>query len=276
MRTLLSVAEAAARAVAATRRARALHPRGRTFRATVRTFGGGACGLEPFEDARDFPALARLSRGAGLPDRWPDILGIALRVHGWAPDGGDFDLLASTTVGQAPLARHLPLPRRRIGTTYTTVIGYRTRRGRRYLAVLPDPRSADLGTDLDTLSAAVAAGGASLLLAVATRAGKWHVFGRILLGEALPSHVDEELAFDPVGHDAPWLLADGPMWRLRAVTYRGSRHGRHGTLAAGLLGPGRDGDRIVGDAGPLSTACQPGTRPSACGSEKREHRRYDE
>jgi hypothetical protein len=252
-------AEALARAVAAARRARALHPRGRTFRATVRTFGGGACGLEPFEDARDFPALARLSRGAGLPDRWPDVLGIALRVHGWAPGGGDFDLLASTTVGDAPLARHIPLPKRRIGTTYTTVVGYRARQGRRYLAVLPDPGSADLGTDLDTLSTAAAAGRASLLLAVATPVSKWHVFGRVLLGEALPTHVDERLAFDPVVHDAPWLLADGPVWRLRAVTYRGSRRGRQATLA-----------------GPLSTARQPGARPPARGSEKSEHRGYDE
>ena len=230
MPTLLRVAEAVARIGAAARRARVLHPHGRTFHATLRTFGGGAYGVDLFERARDYPALARLSRGGGLPGSWPDILGIALRVHD--PDGGgDFDLLASTTVGSAPLARHIPFAKRRIATTYTTVIGYGTRHGRRYLAVLPDPASADLGADLDALSAAVAGGGASLLLAVATPASRWQVVGKVLLGAPVPADVDGQLAFDPVLRSPPGLNTVGAVWRLRAVTYRGSRHGRCAQLA---------------------------------------------
>ncbi|HWG99742.1 MAG TPA: phosphodiesterase [Pilimelia sp.] len=208
-------AEAAARAVAAVRRARAVHPRGRTFRAILRTRGGGGYGVDLLDRPGEYPTLVRLSRGAGLPPAWPDVLGVALRVTGAGGPGADLDLLFSTTADDAPLARHLPLPRRRPDAVYTTVSGYRTRRGRRYLAVRPDPTAGG-----------AAAVPAALLLAVATRYGPWRVFGRITLDAPLPADADAEVAFDPVRHRCAGLDPDGLLWRLRAAAYRGSRHGR--------------------------------------------------
>ena len=213
-------------AVAAVRRARAVHPRGVACHATLRITGGGDSGVDLFDRAGTYSVLVRLSRGGGLPAGWPDVLGIALRIPAAAGADGGFDLLASTVAGAAPVARHLPFPRRRLAAVYTTVAGYHTRRGRRYLAVLPDPASDDLGTDLARLPDVTAAGRASFRLAVASRAGRWRVVGRITLGEPLDPQPTERLSFDPVLHRLPDLRPTGLLWRIRAAAYRGSRAGR--------------------------------------------------
>jgi len=227
-----AAAEWAAAAVAAARGAAAVHPRGRAFHATVHTRGGGRYGVALLDRPGDHRALVRFSRGAGLPPGWPDVLGVALRVRDGGGPGVDVDLLASTTAGRAPLARHLPAPRRRLATTYTTVAGYRTRRGRRYLAVLPDPAAGDPGTDLDTLAALARRGRAAFLLAIAAPLGRWHVFGRLRVGEPVAAEREPALAFDPIVRAAAGLRPEGPLWRLRAAAYRGSRHSRGGHLTA--------------------------------------------
>jgi hypothetical protein len=228
--TLSRPVEAIAGALAAARGARALHPRGRTFHATVRSLGGGS-GTALLERAAEHRALVRFSRGAGLPAGWPDVLGVALRICHAGGHDVHLDLLASTVVGRAPLARHVPMLRRRLATTYTTVSGYRTDRGRRYVAVLPDPAAEDPGTDLDTLTAVAARGRARFLLAVGTATGRWRVFGHLTVGEPMSPEADRRLAFDPVRHRAPGLRTDGVLWRLRAAAYRGSRRRRGGHLA---------------------------------------------
>jgi hypothetical protein len=138
-RPWVSLVSRMAQRVAAARRARALHPRGRTYHATVMTCGGGGYGVDLLDHGAVYPALARLSRGAGLPGGWPDVLGVAVRVWDAGGPGADLDLLASTVAGTAPVARHVPWPRRRARSPYTTIAGYGTRLGRRYFAVLPDP-----------------------------------------------------------------------------------------------------------------------------------------
>ncbi|MEJ3750796.1 phosphodiesterase [Actinomycetes bacterium KLBMP 9797] len=220
------VVEAVTDAVAAARHARALHPRGRTFRATVSTLGGGGYGVDLLDRAGHYQALVRLSRGAGLPEPWPDVLGIAVRVRDGGGPGVDLDLLTSTAVARAPLARHVPMLRRRLAVTYTTLAGYDTRHGRRYLAVLPDPAARDLGAELDTLTILAVGGRVRFLLAIAAPFGGWRVFGRVVLGEPVTSSVDQASAFDPVVRAAPGLRTDGLLWRLRAAAYRGSRRGR--------------------------------------------------
>lgn len=221
--------EAVAGAVAAARGARALHPRGRTFHATVRALGGGSGTVLP-RGVAEHRALVRFSRGAGLPAGWPDVLGVAVRICHAGGQDVHLDLLTSTTAGHAPLARHVPMPRRRLATAYTTVAGYRTGHGRRYFAVLPDPTADDVGADLDTLTAVAARGRARFLLAVGTATSGWRPFGRLTVGGPLPAEVDRELAFDPVRHRTPGLHTDGLLWRLRAAAYRGSRRRRGGHL----------------------------------------------
>lgn len=204
----------AAERLAHAREARAFHPRGRTCHATVETYGGDY-GVDLLDRAAEYPALARLSRGAGLPPGWPDVLGVAVRVRDAGGPGADLDLLASTVVGTAPVARHVPWPRRRAVSPYTSVAGYRTRRGRRYLAVLPDPGVPPL--------AGVPGG---FRLAVASAWGAWRVFGRVRLTGLAPDELDAALAFDPVLRTVPGLAPEGWLWRLRAAAYEGSRAGR--------------------------------------------------
>jgi hypothetical protein len=85
--------------LSAARRKRFFHPRGSAFEATV-TFG--TTRTLPFHGTRD--AIARLSRGLGLPERAPDVLGLAFTL----PELGQDFLLA--TSGDGPLTRHLLIP----------------------------------------------------------------------------------------------------------------------------------------------------------------------
>ena len=62
------------RAVARLRSSRAVHPEGAVREATLTAVAGGP--LPPGEH----PALVRLSRGIGLPDAMPEIVGLALRA----------------------------------------------------------------------------------------------------------------------------------------------------------------------------------------------------
>jgi hypothetical protein len=216
------------RALARVRHGRAVHKVGRTFHATLTCDGIARSGIVLFDRPGIHPALVRLSRGAGLPSGWPDVLGVAIRVPDGAGRGADLDLLVSTALGRAPLARHIPFPRWAVGSTYTSIAGYRTRSGRRFLAVLPD-RSVPSFPDLDAVTAAARAGQARFLVGIAARSGRWRVAGRIDLAEPLPAADDRQLAFDPLMTSVPGVTADGFLWRLRAAAYRESRRGRWST-----------------------------------------------
>lgn len=222
------------RGIAATRGGRrAVHPVGRTFHATVRTLGGGSYGVPFFDEAGEYAALVRLSRGAGFPALLPDVLGVAIRVRDGGGPGVDLDLLVSTALGRAPLLRHVPALRRHVTTLYTSMAGYGTPHGRRYLAVVPDRGTAPLGMDL---AAVPTDGRARFLLAVAGRAGGWRVFGRLTVRSPVAADVDEGLAFDPLASNVDGLRTDGLVWRARGRAYQGSRDGRPAVAA---VRPGR-------------------------------------
>jgi hypothetical protein len=140
--------------------------------------------------------VVRLSRGAGLPPRWPDLLGLALR----AP--GPVDLLLSST-GRHRWASRVPVLRRDPATTYGSVMAYRGPAGPVVLAAAPE------GADVFVLTATV--GG-----------GPVQRFARIVLGaEADPA--DPPLHVDAVLHAPPGLVADGPMARFRRPAYAAAR-----------------------------------------------------
>src|SRR3954447_16915988 len=109
-----------------------LHPRGVVLPATVHRYGGaghhggaGPFGVAWLDEPGADPALVRFSRGGGLPDALPDVLGIALRID---PDTQPGDLLFATT-GRGPIGRFLLRPRRAAtlaAATYSTLQPYRT------------------------------------------------------------------------------------------------------------------------------------------------------
>ncbi|WP_148086441.1 phosphodiesterase [Micromonospora sp. HM5-17] len=199
-----------ARRIASWRGGRLLHPRGISFtgqadlwgRLAVRLLGGpGRC-----------PVTVRLSRGTPTPDGWPDLLGLAVRLHGPA---GPFDLLLSTTA-ERPLLRHLPVPRRDFAGPYGSLVGYRVDGRRVYvLARAPHP----LGRSLAELAAVAARGEVRLELLAAGVTGGWSTFGRITVGERLSAEVDAALAFDPDGAHRCALRPRGLIQRLRTVAY---------------------------------------------------------
>ncbi|MEH1101812.1 phosphodiesterase [Micromonospora sp. CPCC 205561] len=217
--------EHATAALTRLRRARLLHPAGRSFVGEVTVWGtpGPPTGVPLLDDPGRFPATVRLSRGVPTPEGWPDVLGLAVRLH--RDSGRPFDLLVSSS-GAAPVLRNLPLPRRRFAGTYSTIMPLRAGRRRLFLAALADPDSPDLGRSLAEVATAARADAPRLVLAVASAVGPWRPFGEVGFGAQLSAREDAALAFDPIGNLPPGLRAVGPIAWLREQTYRGSRRAR--------------------------------------------------
>jgi hypothetical protein len=206
-----------ARTLAHLRGGRLLHPRGRSFTATAELWGPYAHALA--DGPGRYRATVRLSRGVPTPQGWPDVLGLALRLHRPA---GAVDVLVSTA-GEMPLLRHLPLPRRDFAGPYTSIASYRHEGRRVYLAARA---GRPLGTTFGAVTERTLAGTAQLLVAVASAAGLWRPVARLTLGEPLGAGTDAALAFDPIGRHPPGLQPAGLVQRLRAAGYPVSRRAR--------------------------------------------------
>ncbi|MEU5906091.1 phosphodiesterase [Micromonospora sp. NPDC047527] len=217
--------ERASAALGRLRRGRLLHPAGASFVAEVTIWGtpGPPTGVGLLDDPGRYGGTVRLSKGTPTPGGWPDVLGLALRVH--LDTGAPFDLLVSSS-GAAPVLRTLPLPRRRFSGTYSTIMCYRVGPRRLWLAALADPESADLGRSLASVAASARTDAPRLVLAVASAVGPWRPVGQLSIGAQLSAREDAALAFDPVRNLPPELRAAGPLAWLREQTYRGSRRAR--------------------------------------------------
>lgn len=203
--------------VAATARGdKPLHPTGVVLAATVRRWGttrrwDAAWLDEPGTDV----GVVRLSRSLGLPQPLPDVLGLAL---GFDDAAGRHDLLLSTT-GLGRAGRFALVPRRDpAAAAYTSLLPYRTPRGRVLLAAVPDRRVGE-------------AAGLRFRLLAAAPTGPWTEFG--VLGTAgLAEAADAQLAFDPVLHPLPGLVIPPALAVIRARAYAGARRARGEALPA--------------------------------------------
>jgi len=214
------IVEAVFTALARLQRARAFHPRGMSFEATFRaTAAGRTLRVLPADDG---VALVRLSKGAGLPGRLPDVWGLAFRLPDAYGPGRHQDVLVSTA-GERPGLRHVLLPaigadRRR----YSSLLPYRHRDrlvllGARFAGA---PRNAPLRiTDLEGMAAA---GRLTFEVAVAGMRGPWRTVASLTLERRLSAQVSERLRFHPwnTREDLPLV---GPMSRLRAPAYEASQ-----------------------------------------------------
>jgi hypothetical protein len=223
MRAVTAVAGAAAAGIAGAlgvrlaRGRRVLHPDGRSFTGTLDVWGLGRTGSALIDRPGRYPVTVRISKGGGTRPGRPDVLGVALRVHGPAA-GAKRDLLYSTA-GRGRLLRHVPTPRRSFDTRYGSIQFYRTGSGARlYLVAEADPAAQGFGRTLESVCAAAAHGGA-LLLGVAGRDGRARHFGRVTFAAALPASADAALAFDPVRHATPDLHPSGTVHGLRGLSY---------------------------------------------------------
>ena len=212
-------------ALARRRRGKPMHPRGVVLDAVLeRTGGPTGWGVPWLAGTGAQPALVRLSRGAGLPQPLPDLLGLAVRLPGTADAEGPVDLLLSTT-GRGWLTRWVLAPRRDAGATYSSLMGYRTVAGPVFLAALPDPGAPPVTAEPGPIAAAARAGRLAFTLAAARGLGAWQPFARLRLLAPVPE-VDPDLRFDAVRNPPPGLVPDGPMARFRAPAYAAAQQGR--------------------------------------------------
>lgn len=179
-----TVLGAAALVTGALRRDKALHPVGH--------HGAGRLVVTDEQAALDGTELAtvgasdcelRWSRAVGLPQSWPDIEGMALRIAGAGADGADADLLFAST-GMHPWTRYV-LTLRQPGEhgVLTTLLPVRAAAGAVTFRLSP---TAEPTGDLPPPSYA---------LEVARGAGSWLPVGRI---DVTWSRADTTERFDPV------------------------------------------------------------------------------
>lgn len=220
-----SVTETAGRAFAAlfrllkvARPDRPIHPKGIGLAGELTRTGnsGEPSGLDWLDSAGIDPVAARFSRSAGLPERLPDVLGLALRMtqssigaSGTADDGSPADVLFASTGWNVP-GRFLLQPKLDVSSaTFTTLMPYRGRTG----PVLLGLRTISLQ------AGSVTAGEWVLGLYWATPAGQWRQCGELRL-RAAPEPADTSLRFNPIKNQPPGAQTYAWTRRLRERSYR--------------------------------------------------------
>lgn len=155
--------------------------------------------------------VARWSRAMGLPPGWPDLEGLALRLHGAGADGGDGDLLFAST-GTRAWSRFL-LTLRPPGTFGPVTTLLPVRAGDRAvtfrLAPAGDPSPSDDGMPP-----------AAYDLAVARGTGAWLTVGRVDLQWSLDDTTER---FDPITHELAGIEQFPVVTGLREPAYVAAR-----------------------------------------------------
>ena len=196
-------------AVARHRHGKPMHPRGVVLEGVLeRTGATPPVGVPWLDEPGTARAVVRLSRGAGLPDRLPDLLGLAVHLQ-----EDDVDLLLSST-GRGRLTRLLPVLRRDPATAYGSIMGYGSTAGTVRLAAFGERTAGGRGDR--------ATDGLVFLLAATCRGGPWRPFARLVLHQPVAAG-DPDVRFDAIRRPPPGLRTDGPLARLRAPSYARAR-----------------------------------------------------
>jgi len=203
------------------------HPTGSGYRAEVMITPAGRPTGAPFLDQPgSFAAMVRLSRGAGVPDPFPDVLGLAIKVIDANGPGRDQDFLLVSSAG-APMARHMLVPATGfLGRPFSSVLPYLVGRRIRLFGAIPDtPAVHDGGTALAEVHVAAARGELRFDLTMAGEFGVWHRIGELRVGQPLDDADADALRFSP-WHTGPGITPVGILQTLRLPAYRGSQHWR--------------------------------------------------
>jgi hypothetical protein len=233
-----SAASTAFGAVARVRHRKPLHPRGLVVPVSLVRHGlpepvGAAWVDEPGADE----GAARISRSAGLPDGWPDVWGLALRVDAAQSPSGVADLMLATSFpGLA--TRHALALRRGLRAPLSCVLPYRTASGRLLMIGVPG-RTPELPSHRDELAGHLSRHRLTLTLAVAQEGSGWRPFGTLTLGGAVLGTGDgrdgpedgthdgrADVSFEPVLNPLPGLVLPEPLATIRSRSYAGARAGR--------------------------------------------------
>ena len=198
--------------------ARAFHPRGLSFIATLHA--EAAADPLPFLAAPRQEGLVRLSKAVGLPSGAPDLYGLALRVPDVYGTGRHQDVLL-TSAGQRPLLRHVVMPTRGFDRPrYSSVLTYRHHSrlvllGAHYAGPARRLQLADLQD-------AAIRGQLVFELSAAGLTGPWQPVARLVLERPMPADASEQLRFHP-WNTAAALRPAGLVNRLRAPAYEASQ-----------------------------------------------------
>lgn len=209
------------RALARWRHARAVHAPGMALRGVLRVTGQDPVARVLAGSAPERDVLVRVSKGAGTPGAWPDVLGLAVRVPDGRP-GGPLDLLFDSS-GSAPVLRALPAPRANWrARPYSTVLPYRVDGRLRWIGAFP-AAGGRLPSSTDAFHAEVERHPVVFTLAVAEAFGRWRPVAELeVRGER-----ERVEWFDPMVNRHPDLRpAPDSLVRLRLRAYAASREGR--------------------------------------------------
>jgi hypothetical protein len=211
------------------RRGRPVHPSGVALVGHLQRIpaAGERSGIAWLDEPGIGVVRARYSRGLGLPESWPDILGLALRVE---EQGAPCDVLLAST-GVSTLGRFLVFFRRRVDrAALGSMMPYKGSRGpivlsaRTLLSPVPLPGS------LPAFRQALDGGLWRLGLYWARPSGHWFQFGilELQLDPDRPEHANRH---DPVLNAPPGARTYDWTRNLRERSYRLARRfdadGRH-------------------------------------------------
>jgi hypothetical protein len=208
----------------ALRGARFVHPEGFLCRGSweITTTSPLASDALALRAGAQHRVIARVSRGAGLPDRLPDFFAVAVRLVDAYGPGRHQDLLINSSSG-LPVLHHLFLPAPRwFAQTYSTCLPYRAG-ARPFLIGLLPPAERGPAPPLEAMRARVSIG-VEFGVALCGPFGRWSRVGTLSLSEPLPAEAGD------VDLD-PWNTGGGLVpatWlnRIRREVYRQSRRGR--------------------------------------------------
>lgn len=204
-RLLEATGAAVVHAASRVRGERAIHAKGTTVRARLLVPGGAELGVPLLDDAGRHDCVVRVSRSIGLPERLPDIVGIAVRVHDAHGPGRHQDLLLDSALSW-PLARRVPVLRfDLLSTLFSSLTPYELAGRRWLLALLPDPSAPSTRRLADV---AGRSDGTRMRLAVASARGPWRPVAMLELGGPVPGGRQVRFAPDVTGggiRPAGWL-----------------------------------------------------------------------
>jgi hypothetical protein len=196
-------------ALSAARRRRIFHPVGTAYDATL-VIHGGSRGAALVDEPSRRACVVRLSRGLGLREPRPDILGLALRVPDLYGPGAHQDLLM-TTAGSGPVLRSvLSVSRSPERGHYSSVLPYRIGDGYTYIGARP---------------VGPGPSGRRFALEVAPPLGGWAEVGFVEMGAPWDQERSDALRFNPF-FTGGGIEPVGVLQTLRRRAYAGSQAAR--------------------------------------------------
>lgn len=224
---LTGVSAAAFAGLSAIRRNQVFHPVGEAYSGTVTIAPGNSAmpGLDVLSGEHE--AIVRFSRGAGVPEPMPDVLGIAIKIRPPSLPVEQDLLLASC--GQAPVTRNLLVPARSFfRCMYSSVLPYRSGDEQLMFGAKADESLSRETGDFGDLQRAAREETLRFDLMVARLTGTWIGIGELVVGDPQPQQLSQELRFNPWNTQVD-LFPAGPLNTIRRSTYEASQAARPNT-----------------------------------------------